>query len=206
MTAVKNQCPNQSQALLWKIRELARRHRCLLSRLSNAELLADSIALDLARIQRLLEIGELTQLPPGEIDGPPRERGNRNRELRVLAHSGVTTLEIRVRADGLSDVRVDAGKQFSLPPMLADLLSTLAMEGGYSNDGLVAWKTVDEVAILLAKRTNRRISRHAVTQGIYRLRRELFHRGGANPYLIQTNRSRGVRFALKQTTRTNDDD
>ena len=198
MTTVKNQSSNQSQALLGKIRELARRHRCLLSRLSNAELLADSIALDLSRIERLLETGELASLPSIEIDGVPRDRGPRNQELRVLADSGVATLEITVRGDGLSDVRVDAGKQFSLPPMLADLLATLAMDGGYSNDGLVPWKTVDEVAILLAKRSSRRVSRHAVTQGIYRLRRELFHRGGANPYLIQTNRRRGVRFALKQ--------
>jgi hypothetical protein len=113
-------------------------------------------------------------------------------------------LEIKPRSDGFSDVRIDAGKSFALPPMLADLLAVLSLTGAASDDGLVGWKTIDEVAILLGKRSSRRFSRHAVTQSIYRLRKELFNRGGANPYLIQTNRRRGVRFALRQKGRTSD--
>jgi hypothetical protein len=174
----------QTSDLLEQIRELARRHRTLLSRLGSAELLADTIALDLSRIEKCLETGELEPaLEDGKRAG--QKGAVRSREqLRIMADSGATTLEIKLRSDGLSDVRIDAGKKFSLPPALADLLSILSLSGGTSDDRLVGWKTIDEVAILLGKRSNRRFSRHAVTQSIYRLRRELFKRGGANPYLI----------------------
>jgi hypothetical protein len=196
----------QTSDLLEQIRELARRHRTLLSRLGSAELLADTIALDLSRIEKCLETGELEPaLEDGKRAGQKGAVQSRE-QLRIMADSGATTLEIKLRSDGLSDVRIDAGKKFSLPPALADLLSILSLNGGTSDDRLVGWKTIDEVAILLGKRSNRRFTRHAVTQSIYRLRRELFKRGGANPYLIQTNRRRGVRFALKQKGRSVESD
>jgi hypothetical protein len=204
MSAFNNQNSKQPTDLLEQIRELARRHRTLLSRLSNAELLADTIALDLSRLEKCLETGELA--PVAEDEGLQRQKecGQRRAQLRLLADSGATALEIKPRSDGLSDVRIDAGKRFSLPPILADLLSVLSLNGAASDDGLVGWKTIDEIAILLGKRSSRRFSRHAVTQSIYRLRKELFNRGGANPYLVQTNRRRGVRFALKQRNRSID--
>jgi hypothetical protein len=204
MSAFNSQNSKQSTDLLEQIRELARRHRSLLSRLSNAELLADTIALDLSRIEKCLETGELAPVGEDERLARQKECGQRRDQLRLLADSGATTLEIKPRSDGLSDVRIDAGKRFSLPPFLADLLSVLSLNGATSDDGLVGWKTIDEIAILLGKRSSRRFSRHAVTQSIYRLRKELFNRGGANPYLVQTNRRRGVRFALKQRGRSID--
>jgi hypothetical protein len=201
MSAFNSQNSKQSTDLLEQIRELARRHRTLLSRLSNAELLADTIALDLSRLERWLETGELAPLNEEDVPARQKECGQRRAHLRLLADSGATTLEIKPRTDGLSDVRIDAGKRFSLPPLLADLLSVLSLNGAASDDGLVGWKTIDEVAILLGKRESRRFSKHAVTQSIYRLRKELFNRGGVNPYLVQTNRRRGLRFALKQRNR-----
>jgi hypothetical protein len=204
MSALNNQNPKQLMDLLEQIRDLARRHRTLLSRLSNAELLADNIALDLSHIEKCLETGELAPVCEDERLQRQKECGQRRDQLRLLADSGATTVEIKPRSDGLSDVRIDAGKSFSLPPLLADLLSVLSLNGATSDDKLVGWKTIDEVAILLGKRSSRRFSRHAVTQSIYRLRKELFNRGGANPYLVQTNRRRGVRFALKQKTRSID--
>jgi hypothetical protein len=204
MAVFNNQNSKQSSDLLEQIRDLARRHRSLLSRLSNAELLADNIALDLSRLEKCLETGELSPVPECEKPARQHEGGPRREHLRLLADSGATTLEIKPRSDGSSDVRIDAGKRFALPPMLADLLSVLSLTGATADDGLIAWKTIDEVAILLGKRSSRRFSRHAVTQSIYRLRKELFNRGGANPYLIQTNRRRGVRFALRQKGRSRD--
>jgi hypothetical protein len=204
MVVFNNQNSKQSSDLLEQIRDLARRHRSLLSRLSNAELLADHIALDLSRLEKCLETGDALPVHDCEKRTRQHDGGQRREHLRLLADSGATTLEIKPRSDGFSDVRIDAGKSFALPPMLADLLSVLSLTGATADDGLVGWKTIDEVAILLGKRSSRRFSRHAVTQSIYRLRKELFNRGGANPYLIQTNRRRGVRFALRQKGRASD--
>lgn len=197
MSVVDREYGNQTADLLEQIQDLARSHRSLLSRLSNAELLADAIAFKLVRLEKSLETGELV-LAGAATGVKPKESGQKREELRLLADSGATTLEIQTRSDGLSDVRIDAGKSFTLPPMLADLLSVLCLPSVPSNDRLVGWKTIDEVAILLGKRSGRLFTRHAVTQSIYRLRKEIFNRGGANPYLIQTNRRRGVRFALKR--------
>ncbi|MDX6614342.1 MAG: hypothetical protein QOD75_3528 [Blastocatellia bacterium] len=196
MSVIEREYANQNADLLEQIQDLARSHRSLLSRLSNAELLADAIAFKLVRLEKYLETGELAR-PGSSAPGKQKESGQKREELRLLADSGVTTVESRPRSDGLTDVRIDAGKSFTLPPMLADLLSVLCLHSVPSDDRLVGWKTIDEVAILLGKRSGRLFTRHAVTQSIYRLRREIFKRGGANPYLIQTNRRRGVRFALK---------
>jgi DNA-binding response OmpR family regulator len=206
MSVLNSRNSKQTSDLLEQIRDLARRHRTLLSRLGSAELLADTISLDLSRIENCLETGELEPVAEDEKHTGPKGGGRSREQLRILADSGVTTLEINLRSDGLSDVRIDAGKKFNLPPALADLLSILSLNGGTSDDRLVGWKTIDEVAILLGKRSSRRFSRHTVTQSIYRLRKELFNRGGANPYLIQTNRRRGVRFALKQKGRSIESD
>jgi hypothetical protein len=198
MSASNSQHSKQRPEALALIRELARRFRSLVSKISSAELLADQLALELARIEKCLETGAAVQ-PCGEGQNFGRkDQGQINEQLRRLADSGAALLEIKSRSDGLCDVRIDAGRQFKLPPVLADLLSILSLDGGQSDDGLVGWKTLDEVAILLGKRSGKRFSRHTVTQSVYRLRRELFKRGGANPYLVQTNRRRGIRFALKQ--------
>ena len=201
---MNNRCSKQHADLLGQIRDLSRRYRTLLSRLSSTELLADTIALDLSRIEKCLETGTLAVVIGDEKPALRKERGQRIEQLRVLADSGATSLEIKPRSDGYSDVRIDAGKSFSLPPGLADLLSVLSLNASPNDDGLVGWKTIDEVAILLGKRSNKRFSRHAVIQNIYRLRKELFNRGGINPFLVQTNRRRGVRFALKQRARSLD--
>jgi len=195
------ECPDKSEDLLAKIQDLARCHRNLLSRLSNAELLADAIGFKLARLEKCLENGDLS-LSCDHRATPQKDRGQRREDLRLMAETGATTLEIRPRSDGQSDVRIDAGKSFTLPPLLADLLAVLATHGVPADDRLIGWKTIDEVAILLGKKSGKVFTKHAITQGLYRLRKEIFNRGGANPYLIQTNRRRGVRFLLKQKSRT----
>lgn len=198
MTGFKQRHSKQAAELLNLMRDLARRHRSLVSRLCSAELLADGIAFDIARIEKCLEAGALAHSCVDDKASRQKEKGQIKEQLRLLADSGAATLEIKPRSDGLCEVRIDAGKRFNLPPVLSDLLSVLALNGGASEDGLIGWKTLDEVAILLGKRSGKRFSKHTVTQSIYRLRRELFKRGGANPFLVQTNRRRGVRFALKQ--------
>ena len=200
MTVFDSRDTKQPPNLLGRVRELARRHRTLVSRISSAELLADSIALELGRIAECLEAG--ADAPAGVYGKSSSEKGAApaDESLRRVAEAGAGRLEIKPRAGGPCEVRVDGGKQFLLPPLLADLLSVLSSEGAFGGDGLVGWKTLDEVSILLAKKTGRRLGRHTVTQNIYRLRRELFGRGGVNPFLVQTNRRRGARFALRHRT------
>lgn len=198
MSTSNSQHTKQRPELLARIRDIARRYRSLVSKISSVELLADRLSLELALIEKALETGAPVE-PCVDVESSGRkESGQMKEQLRLLADSGAVLLEIKSRSDGLCDVRIDAGRQFKLPPVLADLLAILSLDGGTSDDGLVRWKTLDEVAILLGKRWGKRFSRHTVTQSVHRLRRELFARGGVNPYLVQTNRRRGARFALKQ--------
>ena len=201
MTVFDSRGTKQPPDLLGRIRDLARRHRTLVSRISSAELLADSIALELRRIEECLEAcASPAPARDYEKSSSEKEAAQAGEQLRRVAETGAGRLEIKPRADGPCEVRVDGGKQFLLPPLLADLLSGLSIEGAFAGDGLVGWKTLDEVAILLAKKTGRKFGRHTVTQNIYRLRKEMFGRGGVNPYLVQTNRRRGARFALRHRT------
>jgi hypothetical protein len=185
----------QRGELLERVRSIARRYRMLVDRLSRAELLADAIAFDIAQLEEQLA----TNGPVGPDSAGARVAVAQIREsLRRTVKAGALSLEISWRADGQAEVVIDSGKRFELPALLAELLQILAMPGGASDDEMSGWKTLDEVAILLGKRTPRKFSRHAVSQNIYRLRKELFTRGGVNPYLVQTNPRLGARFALRR--------
>jgi hypothetical protein len=172
---------------------IARKQRLLLDRISRAEELADQIACDLADLERLLSVD-----PAGRR---PHVRPKRVRELAGASmNARVSEVLIKRRDDDWGLVSLDGVTEFALPPMLTDLLAILCADAEPSADDLVAWKTLDEVAKRLGKKIGRPFSRHAVTQHVYRLRRELFARGGANPLLVQTNRRRGVRMALRRSS------
>ena len=189
--------------MLILIRGLARRYKNLVNRISKAEMNATFIEYELFQLLKMMEdcldesdnVGDDPSIPAAlEAHRKP------TKPLRYLAESGSSSLEIKARPDGLADIRIDGGKQFTLPPTLADLMTALSMDNGLSDDALVGWKTVNEIAEYLAKQTGRPVSKRAITQNVYRLRKELFDRGGVNPYLVQTNRRRGVRFALRRKT------
>jgi len=183
--------------ILALIRGVARRHRSLVNRISKIEMNASFIEYELFQLLKLIEqhFGE-------DANGAVRTATSDNRDsqesLRYLAETGVGAVHVAARADGLSDVRIDGGKSFTLPPILADLLGALASDSGFSEDAFVGWKSVDEIVKHLSIQTGKPVSKRALTQNIYRLRRELFSRGGVNPFLIQTNRRRGLRFALRR--------
>lgn len=180
------------------IRQFARRQEALRRRASRLEEEADALALELVQLAEDLETGSLALASDRPaVASRPRRRSS-DELLRVTASSGVASMSLSPRADGSADVQVDGGKQFELPPTLADLLGILASDRGHSDDELVGWKAFDEIAVLLEKKASRLFTRHAITQQVYRLRRELFERGGVNPHLIQTNRRHGIRFALRR--------
>jgi hypothetical protein len=115
--------------------------------------------------------------------------------LRRLAESGVSRLEVVRRSTGDADVRIDGGQRFVLPRSLTALLAALARDTG-DGKGLVGWKEKGELADLLAKELGERPSRGALDQLIWRLRKTL-RSAGVNPFLVQTCRHQGARFALR---------
>ena len=192
----------QYAEMLVLIRGLARRHKNLVTRISKAELNASFIEYELFQLLKMFEECLDDGADGFEGDGAaassPDTSLKPSRPLRYLAESGTSSLEIKSRPDGMADIRIDGGKKFTLPPTLADLMTALSIDNGLSEDAFVGWKTVGEIAEYLAKRSGRPATKRAITQNVYRLRRELFDRGGVNPYLVQTNRRRGLRFAIRR--------
>lgn len=192
------------ETLLALVTQLAHRERLLAERIDQAQELADGIALALADLREELAGTGQAQRP---MRLPARRREEADGDsLRRTAESGVSSLELRPAPDGMVRVRIDAGKVFALPPVLADLLAILAADGGGSEDEFVPWRDPHQVGRLLAGKTGHPVTRHGLNQAIYRLRRELLRRGSVNPYLIQSNRRRGLRFALRRAVPVIDGD
>lgn len=190
--------------MLVLVRGLARRYKNLVNRISKAEMNATFIEYELFQLLKMME--ECLDVSADElaVDVAPglalEAQAKPQKSFRYLAESGTSSLEIKARPDGMADIRIDGGKQFTLPPTLADLMTALSIDNGLSDDAFVGWKTVKEIAEYLARQSGRPVTKRAITQNVYRLRKQLFDRGGVNPYLVQTNRRRGVRFALRRKT------
>jgi DNA-binding response OmpR family regulator len=178
--------------LLSLIRAVQRRHKLLLARISKTEELADAIACDIERLLTLVEAGTLTHAGADYTLRGRKENGQNNHQT-----PGAFSVELDSRADGSAVVRID-GKEFKFSPTLADLLAVLCEDTGRSADDLIGWKSINEVARLLKKKTGRRFTNHVVTQNVHRLRQVLF-KAGLNPDLVQTNRRYGLRFALRRS-------
>jgi hypothetical protein len=188
--------------MLVLMRGVARRYKNLVNKLSKLEMNATFIEYEMFQLLKTLE--EFADISAQDVTGCGAELRDERRHTRkplfYLAETGAASLELKPRPDGMTDVLIDGGKQFSLPPALADLISALSVDTGVSDDALVGWKSVKEIAAWLSKQSGRPVSKRAITQNVYRLRKELFERGGVNPYLVQTNRRRGLRFALRRKT------
>jgi len=125
----------------------------------------------------------------------------RKQELpkRVPAPSSApiaSSLEIRQLANGSADVSIDHGNPITLSKTPAELLSILA-GGDIGEDGLVHWKTPDEIGRRLGARLHRDFKRETVNQNIHLIRKALSH-GGADPLLVQRDSIEGYRFALRR--------
>lgn len=203
MPGIKNM---DRETLQRRLRSLARRYNTLVERISEVELLADDIQLELNELgesYRFTRDPTTQSTDPGSIRNERRHKAHGPRQdardaLRRTAEAGAHALTIKPRSDGASDVRVDESQTFSLPPLLADLLAVLALDNRMTEDRFVGWKTLAEIAILLKKKSGKTYSLHAVTQSIYRLRSRLYERGNINPFLVQTNPRFGARFALRR--------
>jgi len=129
-------------------------------------------------------------------------RGYANREedelLRRMAETPVECVVIKRRPDDYADVCVGGGCWFVLPPRLADLLEILCARSPELSAGVVAWKPYALVIEALSLRSGKELTKHALTQLVLRLRQQL-RQAGANPFLVQVNAHKGLRFAVRQT-------
>jgi DNA-binding winged helix-turn-helix (wHTH) protein len=196
MSAQRSVCSDKQAEVISLLHALQRRHKLLLGRISRAEELAGAIELDIEQLLGQVEAGTLA---PADVNGAV----NGTRKSQEVKHAlrqtapGAFSVELHSRADGSVVVCIDDGKEFTLPATLADLLAILCEDSARSPDEFIGWKSIDDVVNLLKEKTGRRPTKRAVTQSVYRLRQELL-KVGVNPYLVQTNRRSGLRFALRR--------
>ena len=131
--------------------------------------------------------------------------------LALSAEKGVSSLGTKRLANGKAVFEIE-GNLLTLPPRLSDLLLALAKDSGPSEDNLVGYKTLEEIAqwVLGPKRgwpppnrAAREKIHHSTIHSIHLLRKE-FRAAGINPYLIQRNRRLGYRFALRRMQESRD--
>jgi hypothetical protein len=127
--------------------------------------------------------------------GPRRSRRDDPNDA-IIARFGAATYSFKPSRDGSARVQIN-GKEFELPPVLAQLLDILASNDGESEDDFVGWKTPDDVATSLKQRLGRTFKPHAVTQAKHRLRTRL-EEEGISKHLVQTNSRHRTRFALRR--------
>jgi len=176
--------------LLARVGRLALRQEKLAQLISAAEELADSIRLEVEQIKAFLAAGT-------PIRVPERTDERAAATLRQAAQGGVGVLKIRPLPSGRKEFRIDGGGPFTLPPVLGELLGILALDAGHSDDNLVGWKSLKDLALVLGQKSGKYYTKAAVTKKLWSLREALTSRG-VNPCLVQTNLRRGRRFALRQ--------
>jgi hypothetical protein len=115
---------------------------------------------------------------------------------RATARGSGEALDVRALPDGGAAVKIGGGRPFKVPALLAQILTVLASAPPCA-DGFPSWLSVEEVAVRVGRKSGRTPTRHAITQGVYRLR-HLMAGIEANPHLIQGDRVRGLRFLLKK--------
>jgi len=109
-----------------------------------------------------------------------------------------SSIQTETRSDGSVAVRIDSDPSFFLPPTPAALLEVLKMDSGASDDELVAWKTLEDISLMLTNILGRKVTPHSVTNSIHRLRQILAKSRPDGDWLVQTRRGRGARFALRR--------
>jgi hypothetical protein len=185
---------HNERALQRRFKKLLRELESLARAASRIEERLDEVVFDAAEIlQAFQRAGLDPEVAPASRS--PNANSDGDLILRRLAESGATRLEVVRRSTGDADVRIDEGQWFVLPRALTALLTALARETG-DGEGLVGWKEKGELADLLAKELGERPSRGALDQLIWRLRKAL-RTAGVNPFLVQTCRHQGARFALR---------
>jgi hypothetical protein len=116
-----------------------------------------------------------------------------------MAEPGVGSLRLRHTDGRIVMASLDGAAEFPLPAAQAEVLRVLATHQGTGGEGTFPpFRTIEEVAAMLAAGGGRPPSTRAVVVRISRLRPCLWDSGGRSPMLVETAHSRGVRFRLRQ--------
>ena len=107
------------------------------------------------------------------------------------------------KKNGSADLRIDDAVDVPLPPKLAELMRILSMKTDVAEDGFPSFVGYPTLGRLLGGPTRRAAREpgstspnHAVAQLVHRLR-VAFEKKGLNPFIIDTDRKRGVRLLLR---------
>jgi hypothetical protein len=192
--------------ILQIVRQIILEMRVMHRVLERSEERADSVRQYLRALESTLAAECRAVLPGLGTVVPPlvpktvsrRRIGESWAELKKLAEAGVARLDIQWLSKRSARVQVDDMKAFTLSLTLARLLEILAQDDAHTDGALVRWKSYDEVANALEKQVGRHFKKHAIKQLVYRLRRTLVGSGGLNPFLVQSDREFGLRFALRR--------
>lgn len=131
--------------------------------------------------------------------------------LTWSAEIGVASFTFQRLAGGGCEFEIE-GKFLTLSPRLADLLIALSRDHGPSENGLVGWKSIEELeqSVLGPERgwppkdaAEQKKYRQSIRESILRLR-DSFKDAGMNRYLIQGDSRFGYRFALKRRDHSGD--
>ena len=93
----------------------------------------------------------------------------------------------------------DNAMRVALSATLGELSAILAVDDAASPDDLVGWKSFQRLADSLGKRLGRKLSRHALSQMLWRLR-ESFAAASLERRLIDSAHGLGARLRLKRTS------
>jgi hypothetical protein len=158
----------------------------------------------LMRLQRaLFDLGDLVdrvvrQL--GDADAvagaPGGLSANWQRSLRDAARRGVAAVWLE-RESGCNVLHLEQAA-IELPEALADLVEHLLADPGGDAGPLIGWTPSDVLRRELDKRRHRALKPGALRSQIYHLRERL-RAAGQNPYLVQTSRTKGARFARRRS-------
>lgn len=202
------QLPSRALDATARLKTLVQRLSRLQTRLSGLEENLDSVLFGLRDLQR-----EMSGLPcsPTATRRTRRARSAHKEILGREAEKGVSRVRIE-RFVTSADLHIEGAPPVRLARGLADLLEVLLEDHGGPGI-LVDWKTFDYIRSALEKKSRRAPNRNALTNRIFRLRDEL-ESAGENPFLVQTLKGVGARFALRrdvaqpppQATRPSDDE
>lgn len=156
----------------------------------------DDVIRDIRRINELSErvLDELCAISRAE--GPSQRRRSPRPAEPMGPVPAVHNVHLQETSAGGAVLSFDGGKQITLPPTLAGLITVLVSDAGPSPDGFMAFKSFDLMGWLLEKRFGRGFSHHNISQLLTRLRKAL-RNAGLDPRLIESSPKLGVRLRLK---------
>lgn len=182
------------------IRKIRRLLELIRKALEHNEERADSLLQYINDLEKIASL-KYSGLPPFRPTGLIRSsRFDDTSLLKLVAKNGVAELTFEWLETGKAQVRIDGGKALPLPQSLACLLDVLASDSRNDQGQFVDWKTYEQVAKQLKQRLGREFVRHTIDGLVSRLRSKLT-KGGVNRFLIQTDKKRGIRFAVRRNIR-----